>query len=128
LTAGRGTDFARRVARGAASRLWLERWAPVYLSDPWLAVGDAARAVELALAGGGVDIPLAAFGLEIGEAFVYQYNLFIPWEIGDYDKARGATRVAEEVIFLGAQSHDDDCRPVSLGEAEPCLLGSHPRS
>jgi hypothetical protein len=36
--------------------------------------GDPARAIELALAGGGVDIPLAAFGFDIGEPFLYQYN------------------------------------------------------
>jgi hypothetical protein len=37
---------------------------------------------KLALAGGGVDIALAAFGFEIGEPFLYQqYNLFVPWEI-----------------------------------------------
>jgi pRiA4b ORF-3-like protein len=29
--------------------------------------GDPARAIELALAGGGVDIPRATFGFEIGE-------------------------------------------------------------
>jgi hypothetical protein len=43
--------------------------------------GDLARAIELALAGGGVDIPLAAFAFEINESFRYQYNLFVPWEI-----------------------------------------------
>ncbi|MEP6885432.1 MAG: hypothetical protein ABJC66_11840 [Gammaproteobacteria bacterium] len=42
--------------------------------------GDPTRGMELAQAGG-VDIPLAAFGLEIGEPFRYQYNLFVPWEI-----------------------------------------------
>jgi hypothetical protein len=41
---------------------------------------NPARAIELALAGGGVDIPLAAFGIEIGESFLYQYDLFIQWE------------------------------------------------
>jgi hypothetical protein len=46
----------------------------------WL-FADPARAIELALAGGGVDIPLAAFGFEIGGPFLYQYNLFIPMEI-----------------------------------------------
>src|ERR1700722_9201687 len=35
--------------------------------------GDPARAIELAFAGGGVDIPLAVFGFEIGEPFLYQY-------------------------------------------------------
>jgi len=34
--------------------------------------GDPARAIELALAGSGVDIPLAAFGFEIGEPFLYE--------------------------------------------------------
>jgi len=44
--------------------------------------GDPSRAIELALAGGGVDIALTAFGFEIGEPFLYQqYNLFVPWEI-----------------------------------------------
>jgi Plasmid pRiA4b ORF-3-like protein len=43
--------------------------------------GDPARAIELELAGGGVDIPLAAFGFDIGEPFLYQYNLLVPWEI-----------------------------------------------
>src|ERR1700730_17245942 len=43
--------------------------------------GDPARAIELALAGGGVDIPLSAFGFDIGAPFPYQYNLLVPWEI-----------------------------------------------
>jgi hypothetical protein len=43
--------------------------------------GDTARALELAPAGGGVDIPLAAFEFEIVEPFLYQYNLLIPLEI-----------------------------------------------
>jgi hypothetical protein len=34
--------------------------------------GDPGRAIELALARGGVDIPLAAFGFEIGEPFLYE--------------------------------------------------------
>jgi hypothetical protein len=40
--------------------------------------GDPARAIELALAGGGVDIPPAAFAFEINETSHYQYNLFVP--------------------------------------------------
>jgi hypothetical protein len=32
---------------------------------------EAARAIELALAGGGVDGPLAAFAFEVNEAFQY---------------------------------------------------------
>src|SRR5580704_19023474 len=43
-TAGSGTDLAGRVARGAASRLRLERWAPVYLQIRWWRFGDPARA------------------------------------------------------------------------------------
>jgi len=27
-----------------------------------------------------VRIPLAAFGLEIGELFRYEYNLVVPWQ------------------------------------------------
>jgi hypothetical protein len=57
--------------------------------------GDPGRAIELALAGGGVDIPLAAFGFEIGEPFLYQYNLFIPWEIDCRIQARGLIPAAQ---------------------------------
>src|ERR1035441_7471253 len=38
--------------------------------------GNPSRAIELALAGGAVDIPLAAFPFVINETFRYQYNLF----------------------------------------------------
>lgn len=55
--------------------------------------GDPSRAIELALADGGVDSALAAFGFEIGEPFLYQYNLFIPWEIDCRIEARGLIRV-----------------------------------
>ena len=37
----------------------------------------------------GVDIPLAAFDFEIGEPFLYQYNLLIPWEIDCRIEATG---------------------------------------
>jgi hypothetical protein len=43
--------------------------------------GDPVRAIELALAGGSVDMPLAAFAFEINEVFQYHYNLFVPWMI-----------------------------------------------
>src|ERR1700690_2220129 len=36
--------------------------------------GDPARAIELALAGGGVEKPLAAFGFKINETSQYHYN------------------------------------------------------
>src|SRR5450631_4739730 len=50
--------------------------------------GDRSRAIELALTGGAVDIPLAAFAFEINETFRYQYNLFVPWEIDCRIEAR----------------------------------------
>jgi Plasmid pRiA4b ORF-3-like protein len=43
--------------------------------------GDPGRTIELALAGGGVDIPLAAFAFEVNETFQYHYNLSVPWKI-----------------------------------------------
>ena len=65
--------------------------------------GDPARAIELALAGGGVDIPLAAFGFAIGEPFLYQYNLLVPWEIECRIEARGLIRDTHPVTCLAAQ-------------------------
>src|ERR1019366_10086150 len=50
--------------------------------------GNPSRASELALAGGAVDIPLAAFAFAINETFRYQYNLFVPWEIDCRIEAR----------------------------------------
>jgi hypothetical protein len=40
--------------------------------------GNPSRAIELALAGGAVDIPLAAFAFAINETFRYQYNVNDP--------------------------------------------------
>ncbi|MHB8474720.1 MAG: IS1096 element passenger TnpR family protein [Steroidobacteraceae bacterium] len=42
---------------------------------------DPSRAIEMALAGGGVDMPLAAVAFEVNEAFQYHYNLFVPWKV-----------------------------------------------
>src|ERR1700722_12270706 len=70
--------------------------------------GDPARAIELALAGGGVDIPLAAFEFEIGESFLYQYNLLIPWEIECRIEARGLIAVAQPVMCLAARGDPPD--------------------
>jgi Plasmid pRiA4b ORF-3-like protein len=70
--------------------------------------GDPARALELALAGGGVDIPLAAFEFEIGEPFLYQYNLLIPWEIECRIEARGLIPVAQPVTCLRARGDPPD--------------------
>jgi hypothetical protein len=39
--------------------------------------GDPTQAIELALAGGGVDIPLAAFGFDIGEPFLGSSGLSV---------------------------------------------------
>jgi Plasmid pRiA4b ORF-3-like protein len=70
--------------------------------------GDPGRAIELALAGGGVDIPLAAFGFEIGEPFLYQYNLFIPWEIDCRIEARGLILAAQPVTCKAASGDPPD--------------------
>jgi hypothetical protein len=70
--------------------------------------GEPARAIELALAGSGVDIPLAAFGFEIGEPFLYQYNLFIPWEIDCRIEARGLIPAAQPVTCEAAKGDPPD--------------------
>ena len=70
--------------------------------------GDPARALELALASGGVDIPLAAFEFEIGEPFLYQYNLLIPWEIECRIEARSLIPVAQPVTCLKALGDPPD--------------------
>ena len=70
--------------------------------------GDPARAIELALAAGGVDIPLAAFGFDIGEPFLYQYNLLVPWEIECRIEARGLIRDTQPVTCLAARGDPPD--------------------
>jgi hypothetical protein len=65
--------------------------------------GDPSRAIELALAGDGVDSALAAFGFELGEPFLYQYNLFVPWEIDCRIEARGLIRAAQPVTCLATR-------------------------
>jgi len=70
--------------------------------------GDPARAIELALASDGVDIPPAAFGFEIGESFLYQYNLFIPWEIDCRIEARGLIPAAKPVTCEAARGDPPD--------------------
>jgi len=60
------------------------------------------------LAGGGVDIPLAAFGFEIGEPFLYQYNLFIPWEIDCRIEARGLIPAAQPVTCEATKGDPPD--------------------
>lgn len=70
--------------------------------------GNPARALELALAGGGVDIPLAAFDFEIGEPFLYQYNLFVPWEIDCRIEARGLIPASQSVTCETARGDPPD--------------------
>src|SRR5450432_2845532 len=69
--------------------------------------GDPSRAIELALAGGGVDIPLAAFAFEINESFRYQYNLFVPWEIDCRIETRGLVATSQPTC-LAAQGDPPD--------------------
>jgi hypothetical protein len=68
--------------------------------------GDPSRAI-LALAGGGVDIPLAAFAFEINESFRYQYNLFVPWEMDCRIEACGLVATSEPTC-LAAQGDPPD--------------------
>lgn len=80
--------------------------------------GDRARGMELAIAGG-ADIPLAAFGFEIGEPFRYQYNLFVPWEIDCRVKERCLISRDQWVACMDAQGYppDEDLRgPESYSE------------
>src|SRR6266481_1703180 len=70
--------------------------------------GDPSRAIELALAGGGVDMPLAAFAFEVNEAFRYQYNLFVPWEIDCRIESRGLIPAAQPLACLSAQGDPPD--------------------
>jgi hypothetical protein len=87
--------------------------------------GDRARGMELAMAGG-ADIPLAAFGFEIGEPFRYQYNLFVPWEIDGRVEARCLISAAEPVACVNAQGYPPDedlpgpgAYPESLAQSSP---------
>src|SRR6266851_9901843 len=70
--------------------------------------GDPARAIELALAGGGVDMPLAAFAFEINETFRYQYNLFVPWKIDCRIASRSVVPVTEPLGCLAARGDPPD--------------------
>ena len=87
--------------------------------------GDRARAWELA-SGGGVDIPLAAFGFQIGEPFRYQYNLLVPWEIDCRVESRCLISADQPVTCLAAQGdppNEDlagpEAYPVWLEESSP---------
>ena len=83
--------------------------------------GDPARGMELAV-GGGVEIPLAAFGLEIGELFRYQYNLFVPWEIDCRVEARGLISVREPIACLVSRGHAPD-EELAIGSPSSTRMG-----
>ena len=70
--------------------------------------GDPSRAIELALAGGGVDMPLAAFAFEVNEAFQYHYNLFVPWKIDCRIESRSLVPMTEPVGCLAARGDSPD--------------------
>jgi len=72
--------------------------------------GDPSRGIELALAGG-VDVPLAAFGFEVGEAFRYEYNLFVPWQIDCRIEARSLISARRPIGCLGARGDPPDEEP-----------------
>jgi hypothetical protein len=65
--------------------------------------GDPARAIELELAGGGVDMPLAAFAFELKETFQYHYNLFVPWKIDCRIESRSLVPADEPLGCLAAR-------------------------
>src|ERR1017187_4911880 len=88
--------------------------------------GDPARAIELALAGGGVDIPMAAFAFEINETFRYQYNLLVPWEIDCRIESRPLVSQTQPLACLAARGDPPDeelngpaAYPEWLGESSP---------
>ncbi len=70
--------------------------------------GDPARAIELALGGGGVDIPMAAFAFEINETFRYQYNLLVPWEIDCRIESRPLVSQPQPLACLAARGDPPD--------------------
>jgi hypothetical protein len=88
--------------------------------------GDPARAIELALAGGGVDIPLAAFGFEIGKPFLYRYKLSIPWEIGARIEARGLIPAAQPVTCEAAKGDPPDEDLAGPAAYSQCRMDSDP--
>ena len=70
--------------------------------------GDPSRAIELALAGGGVDKPLAAFGFETNEAFQYHYNLCVPWKIDCRIESRCLVQRDQPLRCLAAKGDPPD--------------------
>src|ERR1035437_8820811 len=70
--------------------------------------GDPGRAIELALAGGGVDIPLAAFAFEVNETLSYHYNLSVPWKIDCRIESRSLVPRDQPLGCLAARGDPPD--------------------
>ncbi|HEY4969054.1 MAG TPA: hypothetical protein VII35_04055 [Steroidobacteraceae bacterium] len=70
--------------------------------------GDPGRAIELALAGRGVDIPLAAFAFEANETLSYHYNLFVPWKIDCRIESRSLVPMDQPLGCLAARGDPPD--------------------
>src|ERR1700731_3265280 len=70
--------------------------------------GDPARAIELALAGGGVDMPLAAFAFEVNESFQYHYNLLVPWKVDCRIESRSLVPRDQRLGCLAARGDPPD--------------------
>ncbi len=70
--------------------------------------GDPTRAIALALAGGGVDIPLAAFAFEVNETFQYHYNLFVPWKVDCRIESRRLVSMHQPLRCLAARGDPPD--------------------
>src|ERR1700738_4855890 len=70
--------------------------------------GDPARAIELALAGGGVDMPLAAFAFEVNESFQYHYNLLVPWKVDCRIESRSLVPRDQPLGCLAARGDPPD--------------------
>jgi hypothetical protein len=70
--------------------------------------GDPARAIELALAGGGVGMPLAAFAFEVNETLSYHYNLSVPWKIDCRIESRRLVPMDQPLGCLAARGDPPD--------------------
>jgi hypothetical protein len=62
----------------------------------------------LAFAGGGVDMPLAAFAFEVNEAFQYHYNLSVPWQIDCRIESRSLVPMDQPLGCLAARGDPPD--------------------
>lgn len=81
---------------------WNDEYAYTFLIRGWR-FGDPRRAAQLARGGDRVDLPLAAFGLEIGEAFRYRDNTSHGWKIDCRLEARCPVAATEMATCLAAR-------------------------